>query len=120
MSAIEPTRVVLVKPGDVLILGNVGAAIAAENISALGELAQTLKDVLDLSQVVICADDVSIAAETPGAPRRPTLAEYTDEDAIRTAWAERGFAPGEIDELVEVWRAQKTKDGTTDASADYQ
>lgn len=106
MSA-EPTRVVLVKPGDVLIIGNV--QVDFTKLGAFGQAVETLRDTMGLRQIVICEDDVSIAAETSGAPRRPSLAEYADEDAIRTAWAERGFAPQEIDELVEVWRAHKAK-----------
>ena len=63
----EPTRVVLVKPGDVLILGNIQVPEDERGREHFLDSASTLQKVLDLKQVVLCEDDASIAAETPAA-----------------------------------------------------
>ncbi|WP_156206149.1 hypothetical protein [Streptomyces lycii] len=52
------TRVVLVKPGDVLVFGNVGD-VDAEQVSLLGGL---LRDLLPDTQVVLFAEDIDMAA----------------------------------------------------------
>ncbi|KAF4408665.1 hypothetical protein GCU69_13290 [Streptomyces lycii] len=49
---------VLVKPGDVLVFGNVGD-VDAEQVSLLGGL---LRDLLPDTQVVLFAEDIDMAA----------------------------------------------------------
>lgn len=55
-------RVVLVKPGDVLILGNVGTGSVAQ----LQDLLPAFKDALSLAYVVVFEGDIDMAA-VPGA-----------------------------------------------------
>jgi hypothetical protein len=51
------TRVVLVKPGDVLIFGNVG-----NFDSSIADRFGDLKDLLGLKQIVIFTEDIDLAA----------------------------------------------------------
>lgn len=58
------TRVVLVKPGDLLIFGNVGSACYdAESLNILGA---RLKELLGISYVVFFEDDIDLAAVPSG------------------------------------------------------
>lgn len=123
----EPTRVVLVKPGDVLILGNVQVDVT--KLGAFGQAVETLRDAMGIRQIVICEDDVSIAAETPPSTA-PSFAQRADE-AIKTF--QREIAKGVLD-VESARRALLTRFGYStaevqklmdmmdeaDASADYR
>lgn len=54
----EETRVFLVKPGDVIVFGNVGAI----DIEDLGPHLTNLKDALGLKHIVIFDADIDMAA----------------------------------------------------------
>lgn len=53
-------RIVLVKPGDVLIFGNVTADVDS---SVFMETVTTLKDLLGLAHVVVFEDDIDLAVQ---------------------------------------------------------
>lgn len=55
----DETRVVLIKPGDVLLIGNVGNTI---NLIGAPKLLGDLKRVLGLEQIVVFEADIDIAA----------------------------------------------------------
>lgn len=57
------TRVVLVKPGDVLVFGNV--ALTRASAVEAGHAAGRLKELLGLSAVLFFADDVTLAVNPP-------------------------------------------------------
>ncbi|WP_084963345.1 winged helix-turn-helix domain-containing protein [Thermoactinospora rubra] len=59
---VQPTRVLLVRPGDALIIGNVGTI--PERVAAT---AAALRDQLQLSAVVLFAGDIDMAAVSKGA-----------------------------------------------------
>ncbi|MBM7518285.1 hypothetical protein [Nocardioides nitrophenolicus] len=54
----DVTRVVLVKPDDVLVFGNIGPA----NTEVMSELGERIKAVTGASLVVFFADDIDLAA----------------------------------------------------------
>lgn len=55
----DQRRAVLLRPGDLLLLGNLGTGVDAE---AIGDLARVLRDQLSLSSVVIFQDDVTLSS----------------------------------------------------------
>lgn len=55
------TRVVVVKPGDVLIFGNVSAD---QNTSAFAETMRSLKEQLGLARILVFEDDIDIAVQS--------------------------------------------------------
>ena len=57
----DGARIVLVKPGDVLIIGNV--SIDPED-EALGKAAGALRELLGLAHVLIFEDDIDLAVTT--------------------------------------------------------
>jgi hypothetical protein len=63
MSA-DATRVVLVKPGDVLLIGNAGQ-LGDDAAEALHNLASQLRSVLGLAHVVLFEGDIDLAVTTP-------------------------------------------------------
>lgn len=59
------TRVVVVKPGDVLVFGRVGEMLDAEP-GALDDLLEPLKTMLGLKQVLMFVGDIDLAAIRQG------------------------------------------------------
>jgi hypothetical protein len=55
----DATRVVLIKPGDVLLIGNVGENVDYE---ALPDLAEKLKSALGIAHVAIFEADIDLAS----------------------------------------------------------
>lgn len=76
--------VVLVKPGDVLLIGNVGTLADMETV---GAAAARLRSALGLVQVAMFAEDIDVAAVTPSTSLAPasvstTVLEVIDRAAI--------------------------------------
>lgn len=115
MSA-EPTRVVLVKPGDVLILGNVQVDVT--KLGSFGQAVETLRNTMGLRQIVICEDDVAMATDTPGPDRRKVY--QLPEDELRSFWRDRGFSEDAIAELLGIRDRFWLITEDADASADYR
>jgi hypothetical protein len=65
-TAVSDTRIVLVKPGDLLVIGNVGALYEDEQDPDLTPLT-TIKEALGLAGVVVFEGDIDLAAVTPHA-----------------------------------------------------
>lgn len=59
--AANESRVVLVKPGDLLVLGNVGE-MTSESLAAMQDAINALKEKLRLAGVVLFESDVDLAA----------------------------------------------------------
>jgi hypothetical protein len=57
----DETRVVLVKPGDVLLIGNVGLTVQSEVVSATQAISKIIG-----TRVVMFADDIDIALLSDG------------------------------------------------------
>lgn len=55
----EPRRIVLLKPGDTLMIGNVGA-FSPEDLAAAGDALAAIRDKLGLAQILIFAEDIDI------------------------------------------------------------
>jgi len=71
----DPVRVVLVKPGDVLLIGNVGE-LTPEDAEAAGHIATQLRTTLGLAHVVLFHEDIDLAVTTPSS----TEAEHDRKD----------------------------------------
>ncbi|MEV5347187.1 hypothetical protein [Streptomyces achromogenes] len=63
MSA-DTVRAVLLKPGDVLLIGNVGE-LTPEDAEAAGHLASQLCTALGLAHVVLFHEDIDLAVAAP-------------------------------------------------------
>ncbi|GFH34305.1 hypothetical protein [Streptomyces pacificus] len=59
------TRVVLVKPGDLLLIGNVGELDTDTLYEQVPQLLENIKTALGLAGVVIFEGDIDLAAATP-------------------------------------------------------
>lgn len=59
----DAVRVVLLKPGDVLLIGNVGQ-LAEDALDALHEGAAQLRSALGLAQVALFEGDIDLSATT--------------------------------------------------------
>jgi hypothetical protein len=57
------TRIVLVKPGDVLMLGNVTLPEDEDALEAFDSALRTLKDALGLEHVLVFEDDIDLAVK---------------------------------------------------------
>lgn len=60
----DTVRAVLLKPGDVLLIGNVGELTPAL-AKAAGHLASQLRTTLGLAHVVLFHEDIDLAVATP-------------------------------------------------------
>jgi hypothetical protein len=80
----DSARVVLIKPGDVLLIGNVGE-LTDEAIQQAGPVVAALKDTLGLAEVLIFEADIDLAAVTPAqqapshAPERSPACDQAGE-----------------------------------------
>lgn len=60
----DGVRVVLLKPGDVLLIGNVGQ-LGEDAVDALNQAASQLRSALDLAGVALFEGDIDLSAMTP-------------------------------------------------------
>jgi hypothetical protein len=67
---VTDTRIVLIKPGDVLIIGNLGTALDGEPGSHLLDSLGTLKETLGLAGLAVFAEDIDLAAVRDALPLR--------------------------------------------------
>lgn len=78
----DGTRIVLVKPGDVLLIGNVGA-LPIEAVESLQPGLAALKDKLGLAGIAVFEGDIDLDAVTPAhlagstAPESPAVVTDT-------------------------------------------
>jgi hypothetical protein len=57
------TRIVLVKPGDVLMLGNVALPELASDLDAFHAALSTLRETLSLEHICVFEDDIDLAVK---------------------------------------------------------
>ncbi|MGW6739710.1 hypothetical protein ACWGDX_03005 [Streptomyces sp. NPDC055025] len=65
----EGTRVVLVKPGDVLLIGNVGS-LDTDALTNAGEAFTQLRSALGLAGIFVFEDDIDLAVTAASAQDR--------------------------------------------------
>jgi hypothetical protein len=75
-------RIVLVKPGDVLLIGNVGKIECDDWPAATGHL-ETIKAAFGLAGLVVFAGDIDLAAVTPGGLVGPEPAGNQSQSATK-------------------------------------
>jgi hypothetical protein len=82
----DSTRIVLIKPGDVLVIGNVGS-LPMEAVESLQPGLVDLKDRLGLAGIAVFEGDIDLAAVTPAqsadsaAPASPTAVAAAGGDS---------------------------------------
>jgi len=63
----DSRRVVLVKPGDVLMIGNLD--VAPEDVEAFESALEPLREILGIPKIFIFADDIDLAVTSSAAPK---------------------------------------------------